>query len=566
MIKSMKSFEAVLLSFSLAAITAGCSSPEPADQSAVEIPATAITDSTVEPSVQKLISVGVPGKITSLDPGMSFDKNNDYLISHLYSAMFQVDTEGKVVPMLAKDYDISDDGLVYTFHLKDGIKWSDGTPITAYDFEYTYLRNLSYGKNNAFVVHDLSEYIAGAEEYCDKAYDVLDFDCTSEDHSKVGIKAVDDKTFELTLNKPFQYLTLKMCGGPWIPLPQSTPQHNSMWSLEAGNVSSGPYILTELDPEKSAHAVKNENYFDNNSVTMDEINFAVLSDQSTQAFAFENRMIDIAVNVSKESLEHYLETENLFTYIVPESLFVVFNQSVNGPEWAKDVRVRKALAKAINTEKIIDALGGETFYQKLEGYVPVGFPGISKDFRIEGNEMRDHYELAYDPQEAVKLLAEAGYTENNPLHIEYLYPNSKDRPVIAKTLQKQWTQIGVDVDIISVETTQYYGQIDVDQFETGHYGLTIMDPIGGLDDLRTSPVAPKVSDELYGQSILNAKNESDYETAIKLCHEAEDYLINETVFLIPLIQTKKQILVQTGLSGLEVHGTRLYLAHCIYLK
>ncbi|MBR3344893.1 MAG: hypothetical protein IKG34_11960 [Solobacterium sp.] len=93
-----------------------------------------------------------------------------------------------------------------------------------------------------------------------------------------------------------------------------------------------------------------------------------------------------------------------------------------------------------------------------------------------------------------------------------------------------------------------------------------MDPIGGLDDLRTSPVAPKVSDELYGQSILNAKNESDYETAIKLCHEAEDYLINETVFLIPLIQTKKQILVQTGLSGLEVHGTRLYLAHCIYLK
>ena len=554
--KHMKKWTGLFLSAVTALTLTGCGSSEPAgtDTSETEAPH------------KNTMSIAIPGQFTTMDPGLNTETNNSYVLTHLYSAMFQRDTEGNIVPMLAKDYDVSEDGLVYTFYLKDDIKWSDGSPITAYDFEYTYLRNLSYGADNAFAVYNLGQYIAGASEYSEKAYLDPEFDCTVEDHSEVGVKAIDDKTFELTLKMPCSYLTLLMCSGAWEPLPQSTPQHSSTWSLEAGNITSGPYTLSELNINEKAYAVKNENYFDADSITMDEIEFIVMPDQASQALAFEAEEIDVALSVSNESLQGYLGTEKLFSYIAPTTYCVSFNTGVNGPDWAKDLTTRKALAKAVNTDAIVDVLGGDSFFQKLEGFVPVGVPGASGDFRTEGDGMKD-YALSYDPEEAKKLLEEAGYSEDNPLHIVYRYSNSGNNADLATILQEQWAAIGVDVEFSALESGVYWDQFDQGQFELCRYGLGTSHPITALDvwtiDMQ---VVPAVADEHFDELMLDAKWEGDLGKAMDLCHEAEDYLVDEMAYIIPLYQPKNAILVQPSLDGYELHGSSLYWGHCTSSK
>ncbi len=557
---NMKKWTGMILSAVTALTLAGCGSSEPAGTKETASAAPAAPE-------KNTMTIAIPGQFTTMDPGLNTETNNTYVISHLYSAMFQRDTDGSVIPMLAEDYDVSEDGLVYTFYLKDDIKWSDGTPITAYDFEYTYLRNLSYGPDNAFAVYNLGQYIAGASEYSEKAYLDPDFDCTVEDHSEVGVKAVDDKTFELTLKMPCSYLTLLMCSGAWEPLPQSTPQHTSTWSLEAGAVTSGPYTLSELNINEKAHAVKNENYFDADSVTMDEIQFMVMPDQASQALAFEAEEIDVALSVSNESLQGYLGDEKMFSYIAPTTYSVSFNTGVNGPDWAKDITVRKALAKAVDTDAIVDVLGGDSFFQKLQGFVPVGIPGASGDFRAEGDAMGGDYELAYDPEEAKNLLAEAGYDENNPLHIVYRYANSGNNADLATILQEQWSLIGVDVDFSALESGVYWDQFDQGQFELCRFGLGTTHPITALDVWTTDmQVVPVVSDEKFDQLMLDAKWEGDPAQAMNLCHEAEEYLVDEMAYIIPLYQPKNSILIQPSVAGYELHGSTLYWAHCTNSK
>ncbi len=509
------------------------------------------------------MTVAVTGQFSNLDPGLNTETNNGYAITHLFSAMFMRDTEGKIVPMLAEDYDVSEDGLTYTFNLKDDLKWSDGTPLTAYDFEYTYLRNLSYGPDNAFAVYNLGQYIEGAAEYSERAYLTPDFDCTVEDHSGVGVRAIDDKTFELKLKMPCSYLTLLMCSGAWEPLPQSTPQHDSTWSLQAGFPTSGPFTLTEVNPNEKAVGVKNENYFEADKVSLDEITFLVMPDQASQAPAFEAGEIDVALSVTTETLQSYMGTDNLFTYLAPTTYDISFNTGVNGPEWAKNVDVRRALALAVNGSEIVEVLGGDTFYQTLEGYIPEGVPGKNGDFRLEVNSSRDGYSLAYDPEKAKELLAKAGYTEENPLRIVYRYPNQGNDADLATLLQKQWKAIGVEVDFSALESGVYWDQFDQATYELMRFGLGTSHPIVCLDQWTTDmQVVPVVSDEKFDQMMLDAKWETDPDRAMDICREAEEYILDEMVYVIPLYQRKTGVLIQSDIKNYELRGTTLFWGFC----
>ena len=146
--------------------------------------------------------------------------------------MFRKDEQGNVQKELCKDYTVSDDGLTYTFTLIDDAMWSDGTPLTAHDFEYAMLRALSYGVDNAYSIKEILDYLKGSKEYNQAAIEAgSDFDCTVEDHSYVGIKATDDKTLVIELEAPCTFLPSLMCNRAWVALPQDTPQHDSLWTL-----------------------------------------------------------------------------------------------------------------------------------------------------------------------------------------------------------------------------------------------------------------------------------------------------------------------------------------------
>ena len=227
------------------------------------------------------------------------------------------------------------------------------------------------------------------------------------------------------------------------------------------------------------------------------------------------------------------------------------------------MNVRKALALAVNTDDVVEVLGGDEFYQKLEGYVPAGLPGISGDFREEANAARDSYSLAYDPEKAKELLAQEGYTAENPLKIVYRYPNSGTDPDLATLLQEQWASIGVDVDFSALESGVYWDQFDQGTFELMRFGLGTSHPITCLDQWTTGmQVVPTVDDAKFDQMMLDAKWEADYKKAMEICHEADSYVVDEMVYVVPLYQKKTGLLVQSNVKGYQLRGTTMYWYSC----
>ena len=149
-----------------------------------------------------VVTMAVGSQFTTLDPALNTETMNGYALSHMYIAMFDPDEDNVAQPDACESYTVSEDGLTYTFTLKKGLLWSDGTELTTKDFVYSYLRLLSFGPENAWAVNNMLTYVEGAAAYNAKALDAgKAWDCTVEDASYVGITAIDDYTLEIKLCK-----------------------------------------------------------------------------------------------------------------------------------------------------------------------------------------------------------------------------------------------------------------------------------------------------------------------------------------------------------------------------
>lgn len=512
---------------------------------------------------ENALTVAVGSQFTTFDPALNTETANNYVLNHLYAGMFRKDADGNVQNELCESYEVSDDGLTYTFHILPDAKWSDGQPVTANDFVYSYLRALSYGADNAWAINDFVNFIEGAEEYSQAALaEGESFDCTTADHSSVGIEATDDQTLVLKLKTPCAYLTGLMCANAWIPVREDfAVQHDSLWAFEGGYPTTGPYTLTECNETEKAVVDKNENYFDADDVTMDEITFLCMADKDAQALAYQTGEIDVALGISTDTALNYEGTDEL--WLVPKSsnYYLAINSGETGPEWAKNVDVRRALALAIDKESLVDVLGGDSFYPVLNGFVPDGIAGDTDTFRAEGDA--DGYTLTYDPDQAKELLAGAGYDESNPLHITYKYSNNGIHGDVATMLQQMWEAVGVEVDFECVESGVYYDQLDQGDFEICRYGYSAEDsPIQFLEMWTTGmQVVPAVDDPKFDQMIEDARQISDRSEYMKALHEAEDYLVEENVYVIPLFNYNDPALVQTYVEGETMNGIYPYFAY-----
>lgn len=502
------------------------------------------------------LNVAIGSQFTTLDPAMNTETVNAYVLQHIYAGMFVKDSDNNVVNLLCDTYEVSEDGLTYTFHMVEDAVWSDGVPVTAHDFEYAYLRALSYGPDNAYGVNNMVTYIAGAAEYNQRAMEAGEsFDCTVEDHSDVGVAALDDYTLQLTLSTPCAYLTGLMCTNCWLPVREDfAVQHDSMWAYESGYPTCGAYTLVECNENEGATLQKSETFINADSVTLDTINFIVMTDPASQTYAFQTGEVDVAMSPGTESASMYSGTENL--WIMPQSsnYFLAINSGETGPEWAKDANVRRALALAIDKDALVEVLGGTDFYRVLNGYVPRGLSGISGDFREEGDA--DGYTLTYDPEQAMQLLAEAGYDESNPLQITYKYSNNGIHADVATMLQSMWQAIGVDVTFDAVEAGVFYDQCDQGQFEICRYGYVTSNDAMEFLDIWTSShqVTAAVDDPTYDEMVAEAKmivDRTEYYTAV---HAVEDYLCDENVYVIPLFDYTSPVLMQSGISGYRSLG------------
>lgn len=506
------------------------------------------------------ITVGVGTQFTTLDPAMNTEVANSHVLVHIYSGLFRLDENSVPQKEFCEDYTVSEDGKTYTFTLKDGIVWSDGTPITAYDFEYTYLRGLSFGADAVYNMTTMVNYVAGAAEYQEKALEMgKDFDCKTEDHSYVGATALDEKTFEIKLKSPCPHLLQLLCGYTWTALPQSTPQHDGLWSFEGGYPTSGPFTLKEINSTEKAVLVKNPNYYKADEVTCEELTYMVMTDKASQLLSFQKGDIDVALTVGIDDAAGYTGTDSLWSINVASTYFLAINSGSHGPEWAKDVRVRKALALAIDREAITDVLSPD-FYQPLYGLVPYGCADAEGDFRT--NRDAQPYEIKYDPEAAKSLLAEAGYNESNPLHVVYKYSNNSIHGDVATMVEQYWSAIGVDVEFACVESGVFYDQLDAGDFEVARYGYNSSVAMQQLQIWTTAnQIEAAVDDphfnEMYDQTLQIADTKEYFEGA----HALEDYLIQEQAYLIPMFNSNTAALRSTSFEGYTTTGSTPFFAY-----
>jgi len=515
------------------------------------------TDTTDEPTS---ITVAIGTQFTTFDPAMNTETQNGAVLTHLYSGLFRNDENWVPQKELCEDYTMSEDGKVYTFTLKKDLKWSDGSPLTAYDFEYAYLRALSFGADTVYNLTTMCNYVEGAKEYQEKALEVgSSFDCTKEDHSYVGIAALDDLTFQLTLKTPCPHLLQLLTGSAWTAVPQWTPHHEGLWGFDGGYATSGPYTLVEANSTEKAVLKKNENYWNADAVTCDEITYMVMTDRASQLLSFQKGDIDVALSVSIEDASEYEGTESLWSIKNSSSYYLAINSASHGPEWAKDVKVRKALALAIDRDTITDVLSS-SFYTPLYGLVPFGCADFEGDFRE--NRDKGEYNIKYDPEEAKKLLAEAGYDESNPLTIKYKYSNNSIHGDVATMLEQQWSAIGVKVEFECVESGVFYDQLDAGDFEIARYGYNSSVAMQQLQIWTTdNQIEAAVDDAKYNEMYNETLNIVDREEYYEGVHALEDYLINEQVYLIPMFGQNNAALKNPNFEGYTTNASTAYFAY-----
>ena len=526
---------------------------------------TASSTGSATASEQSMI-VAIGAQFDTLDPAISTTVYNAYIIRSIYGGLTMVNEDSSVSYNLAESSETSEDGLTWTFHLRKDATFNDGTPITAENYVYAYLRALSYGVDNAFTVNSMRDMIKGAEEYANNAYAVGDsFDCTVEDHSSVGIEATDDYTLVLTLNYPVSYFLQQIAGGGvWSALPLDTPQHKSDWSVTPGYLTSGEYELKEFALNDKAVITKSDSYWNADDVKMETITYQVMPDVDAQYAAFQTGDVDIALSVSVSTALSFKGTDNLWVLSYPSVYSLDINCGEDGPDFLKDVNVRKALYEAIDKEALVDVVGGDEIYPVLNGYVPYGIFGATKDFREERDD--EGYETTYNPEDAKALLEAAGYSESNPLKFTYKYSKNSIHEDVATMLQSMWSALGcVEVDFEAVESGVYYDQLDEGDFQIARYGLQgSASPMNFLKNWTSGNlVYDNIDDPTYDKMIDDAKYIVDAEEFAEALHEAEDYIVQEQYKVFPLFQFATPALVSSNLSGYELHSSSLYFSHCV---
>lgn len=527
----MKKFASLLLAFAMTVgMLTGCGGDSG-------------TSSTGEAPAQE-VTVAISSTFATLDPALISTTHMAHVYGNMGSNFYRTDANGVLQYDLGENMEKSEDGLTYTFTIKEGLKWSDGEPLTAEHFVYGIKRAIGYGPDNAYTKKNLVNFIAGAEEAANAAMDVADM-------TNVGVTALDDTTFQVTLSTPCPYFERIFSGNVTSPMrPDFALEHDSSWSVNGIYPSSGSMVLESISPEEEAVLVKNENYWDAENVTLEKATFVVMTDSTAQVNAFRTGDIDIAMSVPSEVATNAEYESNI---VMPEkyvsNYFVLINSGPKAQvEALKDENVRKALALAIDKDTMLNILGGKANV-RLDGYIPYGFEGV------DGNDFRDEKSYGeFNLEEAKALMEAAGYNENNHLKFEYLYSNSQFHADVAQILQQMWSQIYVDVELKSIEMGVFYDYIDNGDFTTCRYANNdSTDPLSYFQLFTTDSQidgCQAITDPVLDQMVEEAYQITDHDEYIAKLHEIEDYFVEEKQYVIPLLTQNSVVLVQDGIEGL----------------
>lgn len=416
-----------------------------------------------------------------LDPALNATVDGAILAILAFGGLLATDADGKTVLHFASDYSVSEDGLTYTITVRDGLQWSDGVPLTAKDFEYSWKRAI------------LPE--TGAD--FSKVFDVI----KGFEEGNLAVSASEDgKTLTVELANPITYFENLLAFPAYFPVPQHAVEaaegykdangnvvSPGAWAVNAGFPVCGPYNLKEWKHDESMVYEKNPSYFDADKIPLQNLEFMLTADNTTAYAAYQAGNLDFLENLNADELENVMNSPEYTRNPLLGTYYLMFNTKsklFEGKTVEQASAMRRAFSLLIDREHIVETITKKTFIPANSYVPPSTSDGHGGEFKMSDDaysypvaEENGYHTLAKTDDsiaKAVELLKEAGYefdennvlSPNTPINFEFMYNTSNLHENVGQTMQNDFAELGINLSMKNLDWAIY-----LDERKEGNYDM-----------------------------------------------------------------------------------------------
>lgn len=513
----------LLLTAAMVAGLAGCGSSAAKETTAASDNNQTTAESTEAGSTtgEKILKVQVGPDPETVDPALNSAIDGGNMILHAFEGLLTLDENGQLKEGQAESWETSEDGLTWTFHLRDGLKWSDGTDLTAKDFVYSWQRVCDPN-----VAAPYAETVLGMV----KGYD----EAVAGDITKLDVQAPDEKTVVVNLANPCSYFGELAAFATLNPVQQATVEANGdAWATSADTyISNGPFMMTEWVPGSHITFSKNPNYWNAEAIKLDKLEFELIEDSNAAYSAYTSGEVDMIKDVPTEEIPSLQGNDDFHVEPIIGTYYVSLNLQ---KEYFQDARVRKALSLAIDRNYVANTLMQGT-YSPASSIVAPGWLDTDGSSFAEnangGTPYIDNDNFDANLEEAKKLLEEAGYPNGEGFpQIEYTTNDAGYHKVVAEYLQQAWAAIGIDLKVNIVEWASFTPMRRNGEFDVARNGWVgdYTDPSNILELFCTTNGNNdgKYTNADFDAAIEDSRVTTDATTRSADLHKAEDTLMND---------------------------------------
>lgn len=537
----MKKFVAVAVAGCMAATLAACgstasTSSAAASESTEGATAEAAAETTATGSG---FTVQLGPNPETLDPALNSAVDGANTIITIFEPLLLIDENNDVIPGQAESYEVSEDGLTWTFHMRDGLKWSDGSDLTAKDFEYSFKRMADPNTAAPYAATAVG-MIAGFDEAQGNPDPETGEPTTDPNPDALQVVASEDgKTLTVTLSYPCSYFDKLAAFAALSPVQEATVEANGDgWCTSPDTfVCNGPYMITDWTPSERIVLSKNPNYvggWDSSKIVSDNITLLLLEDSSASYAAYNSGEAQLIKDVPTDEIPSLTKAEDGGDFYVDSILGTYYISLNDQREPFTDVRVRKALSLAIDRDYVANVIMQGTYspaYNMVGPGIVDAEEGTMFIDNANGGEPYIGEDYEADLEEAKSLLAEAGYPNGEGFPtITYSANDAGYHIPVAEYLQQAWGELGITMNIDKVDWASFLPLRRAGDYDISRNGW-VMDYNDASNMLELFTTGNGNNDGKYSNpefdAAIEASKVADKTVHYEQLHKAEDILMED---------------------------------------
>ena len=469
----------------------------------------------------KQLAVQIGPDPETIDPALNSAVDGGNMLLHSFECLLTVGEDGNIAPGQAEKWEVSEDGLTYTFHLRDGLKWSDGSDLTANDFVYSWKRVA-----DPEVAAPYAETVLNMVEGFEAAQ--------AGDKDALQVSAPDDKTFVVKLSAPCPYYESIAAFATLSPVQQATVEANGdAWAVSAETyISNGPFYISDWVPGSHIIMSKNPYYWNADAIKLGSIKFVLMEDSNAAYSAYRSGDVLFIKDVPTQEIPS-LEGNPEF-HVDPIIGTYYLSLNLKDPMF-EDARVRRALSLAIDRDYVANTLMQGTYSPAYNFMGPGWIDTDGKEFIDNANGGQPYYSDDFEANlaEAKQLMADAGYPDGAGFPtITYSTNDMGYHKVVAEYLQQAWAELGITVEVEVVEWQSFTAQRRAGDYCSSRNGWVgdYSDPSNMLELFTTTNGNNdgKFDNADFNKAIEDSRSTMDAAERSTALHTAEDILLEET--------------------------------------